>query len=889
MDILQASLGLQELEGQGLVLFAQADALENTGSVQEAHAILHQLVPRQGELLGMARQLASQHPGFDVAPFARDLMNTLFRYADASETLGRADWAEQARQAAAEVAAQVGPEGAWEVASAQAWSALRRGRFTEALALLVEAERIAGGTGDATLCARAALNLADLYQWLGDGSRCLAAVDRARRLVPAPGPGETLSRSDIANILRTRATDPSTLERGQRTIWAALATRMANTAGLAHRLQGDRTQARACFLEARGGMDGSAAVGLDFQLARLDIEESKPGDALAFLEALRTQAERDDNLRPKVAVFLRLEAEALLGQDLEAAAQRIQAALAWLERYPDPDLAWKAHWLHARVLVAQGRSEESLAAYARAAEAVDTLRIAPLGPRLDSCFLRDKVPMYEEAILLAAALGDAPRCLALMDQVKSRALSSALAAGGTAPESGEVQELSRRIDALEYTSGENPGQAQAILAHRHRLLAERQEAIERERAADPRWRLLSVAPAMDLPELQATLASVKASALSLFLAGTTIVAVLFDGTSVAVGAQEMTARTSTALAQFVENVQSTWDQRGYDPATVGLALEDLVPASLAARALAADRLVVSPHGVLHLVPWAGLPHRAGRVLDRVAVSIIPNLCVLPGLAKAGRGRVEGVLLVGDPAYPAALGVAPLAFAKAELEEVGALYADAGLEAGRCVGKRATCAAFRTACDSDRAPGQVLHVACHGDFDPDYPQVAGLLLRDGRMDASEIAAMTLPFQDVVLSACFTGWRAQRVQDIPLHGDDVVGLPGAFLEAGGSAVVVSIPAADDEMARRMMVLYHGNRIEGQEPARALAAAQRTLLREEPELAYTVLGFTAYGAPQVASGRLGRVGIPVLDRILRQTESIQDLGRRHQATMDLVGKIR
>jgi CHAT domain-containing protein len=884
MDILQASLGLQELEGQGLVFFAQADALENAGSVQEAHAILHQLVPRQGELLGMARQLASQHPGFDVAPFARDLMNTLFRYADASETLGRADWAEQARQAAAEAAAQVGAEGVWEVTSAQAWSALRKGRFTEALAFLVEAERIAEGTRDATLGAKAALNLADLYQWLGDDSRCLAAVDRARCLVPVPGPGETLSRSDIANILRTGATDPSILERGQRTIWATLATRMANTAGLAHRLRGDRAQARACFLEAPRGVDGSAAVGLDFQLARLDVEESRPRGALAFLEALRAQAERDDNLRPKVAVFLRLEAEALLGEDPEAAAQRIQAALAWLERYPNPDLAWKVHWLHAKILVTQGHSEKALAAYARAAEAVDALRIAPLGPRLDSCFLRDKVPMYEEAVLLAATLGDAPRCLALMDQVKSRALSSALAAGGTASEGGEVQDLSRRIDALEYTAGENPGQAQAILAHRQWLLAERQEAIERERAADPRWRLLSVAPALDLRELQATLASTKASALSLFLAGTTVVAVLVDATSAVVAAQEMAEKASMALAQFVENVQSTRDSKGYDPAVMGLALEDLVPAGLVALALATDRLVVSPHGVLHLVPWAGLPHRGGRVLDRVAVSIVPNMCVLPGLARAGRGRVAGVLLVGDPAYPATLPVVPLAFAKAELENIGALYADAGLEVGRCVGKGATCAAFRAACDPGRAPGQVLHVACHGDFDPEYPQVAGLLLRDGRMDASEIAAMALPFQDVVLSACFTGWRAQRIQDLTLHGDDVVGLPGAFLEAGGSAVVVSIPAADDEMARRLMVLYHRNRIEGQEPARALAAAQRTLLREEPELAYTVLGFTAYGAPQVAGDQWGRLGIPVLDRILMQTESILALSKQSQATRGL-----
>ena len=80
-----------------------------------------------------------------------------------------------------------------------------------------------------------------------------------------------------------------------------------------------------------------------------------------------------------------------------------------------------------------------------------------------------------------------------------------------------------------------------------------------------------------------------------------------------------------------------------------------------------------------------------------------------------------------------------------------------------------------------ADGAILHVSCHGTLSVEDPLGSGLLLVDGKIDAAELATTALHYEEVVLSACSTGWRPQAAEGIELSGDDVLGLPGAVLEA------------------------------------------------------------------------------------------------------------
>jgi CHAT domain-containing protein len=121
--------------------------------------------------------------------------------------------------------------------------------------------------------------------------------------------------------------------------------------------------------------------------------------------------------------------------------------------------------------------------------------------------------------------------------------------------------------------------------------------------------------------------------------------------------------------------------------------------------------------------------------------------------------------------------------------------------------------------------------------------SGLLLTDGKIDAAEISRCRMKYEEVVLSACASGYRPTAIEGVPLTGDDVVGLPGAFLEAGARAVLVSITKARDDAALHFMTLYHEERARGARPLVALQQTQKELLASGEYPPYVWVGFTAY----------------------------------------------
>jgi CHAT domain-containing protein len=131
------------------------------------------------------------------------------------------------------------------------------------------------------------------------------------------------------------------------------------------------------------------------------------------------------------------------------------------------------------------------------------------------------------------------------------------------------------------------------------------------------------------------------------------------------------------------------------------------------------------------------------------------------------------------------------------------------------------------------------------FETGEPLDCGLLLTDGRLDAAEIVHSRLRYDEVVLSACSTGRRPTAAGDVELTGDDVLGLPGAFLEAGVESVLVSIPPARDDAALRFMLRYHGQRARGDTPLQALHETQMAMLTDSVYEPHLWIGFTVYGS--------------------------------------------
>jgi CHAT domain-containing protein/tetratricopeptide (TPR) repeat protein len=118
-----------------------------------------------------------------------------------------------------------------------------------------------------------------------------------------------------------------------------------------------------------------------------------------------------------------------------------------------------------------------------------------------------------------------------------------------------------------------------------------------------------------------------------------------------------------------------------------------------------------------------------------------------------------------------------------------------------------------------------HFACHGLADLNNPQESGMLLaHDARLMVRDLLDPTMRFERlrlVGLSACRTGLSGTRLPD------EAIGLPSAWLQAGGAAVLASLwPVSDTVTAALMMKFYELHLIDRLIPVEALWLAQRWL---------------------------------------------------------------
>jgi hypothetical protein len=125
-------------------------------------------------------------------------------------------------------------------------------------------------------------------------------------------------------------------------------------------------------------------------------------------------------------------------------------------------------------------------------------------------------------------------------------------------------------------------------------------------------------------------------------------------------------------------------------------------------------------------------------------------------------------------------------------------------------------------------GGVLHVACHGDFNPGTPLLARLMLADRPVFAFEIMLAQLNVDLVVLSACQTAEVQAGL------GGHVQSLASAFLAAGAKAVVASLWPLDDAAGAKCIErLYDALMNRCDSIADSLRAAQHSIQSERDDL--------------------------------------------------------
>jgi CHAT domain-containing protein len=265
----------------------------------------------------------------------------------------------------------------------------------------------------------------------------------------------------------------------------------------------------------------------------------------------------------------------------------------------------------------------------------------------------------------------------------------------------------------------------------------------------------------------------------------------------------------------------------------------------------ADRIIIAPDGILHLLPFEALQDSRGQyLLKSHIISYVPSGTILDTLRRGQRHELapKPLLAVGDVAYEnqggagkrlpsptsvrgriergiadlSGVALSDLPQTREEVEEIGKIV---GPNAVILLAKDATETAFKK---EPLDQFRVFHLAVHGFADTQYPERSALVLGidpksvdDGLLQVREIIRLRLNAELTTLSACDTGVGKLQGQE------GISNLVEAFLVAGSKSVVASLWSADDTSASALMEHFYKRLSEGESIDSALRNAKLDLL--------------------------------------------------------------
>jgi CHAT domain-containing protein len=257
----------------------------------------------------------------------------------------------------------------------------------------------------------------------------------------------------------------------------------------------------------------------------------------------------------------------------------------------------------------------------------------------------------------------------------------------------------------------------------------------------------------------------------------------------------------------------------------------------------AERILISPDGPLHLLPFAAL------VRQREPPSFLAEWKPLPTIAsasvyaeikktrRAAADPMPRLVAFGDPAPATAptgdtdsrsarVALRPLPWSREEVERIAALF---GPGARRHLGASATEAQALSLGKDVR----YVHFATHGLLDARSPLDSALVLApplpgqagdDGLLRAWEVRdRLHLDADLVALSACESGLGREAT------AEGLIGLARAFQHAGARSVLASLWAISDRSTAPLMESFYGRLRSGAPRDRALQEAQMASLRQ------------------------------------------------------------
>ena len=725
----------------------------------------------------------------------------------------------------------------------------RLGQYPQALDYLQQALAIAQEIGDRAGEGIALGNIGQVYENLGRYEQALEYDQRALLILQEVGDraGEGTALSNIGVIYQSLAQDTQALNYYQQAL-AILKEigdqvgeeRTLNNIGAVYRHLGQYEQALDYYQQSlaisqeigdRGGEETTLSnIGFVYHMMEhyqqaLDYYQQ----SLAISQEISDRAGEGRTLNNIGFVYDVLE-------QYPQALEYYQQALAILRELDQR--AWESATLNniGYVYEQQDNYVEAISHYEQAVEVIESIQGEIKIEELKTSFLAEQVGNYQLLIGLLWNEGRFQEAFHYVERARARAFLDQLAGGAIDFRTGTDISLLEREQTLR---NEITALHTQLFTLRNRPINELDteaitavEADLKTREADYTQLLTEIK--LQSPEV-AGLVSVDVASLadiqSLLDANTTLVEYFvtedrvlafiikhnrFETASVDVSREELT-QTITAFRDFAS-------------------LDDPYPASLKQLytwlisplkdKLKTPVIGIIPHGILHYLPFAALTDGERYLGDEYSLFTLPSASVLRFIQEKRKPPVDTILALGNPTTSEP-GLAPLDFAQQEVETITKIFGTQPL-----IGDSATESALR----SQAGNAGIVHLAAHGQYNPDNPLFSVIFLaedqhEDGRLEVHEIYGLDLTKATdlVVLSACQTDVGAVSA------GDEVVGLTRAFLYSGTPTVIASLWNVDDEATRLLMEHFYTHLRAGMGKAQALQQAQSEVRTQYPHPYY------------------------------------------------------
>jgi len=684
---------------------------------------------------------------------------------------------------------------------------LDTGRHSEGLELYEQAVNTYKSAGLQRELADALNELATLHLELGD------LITAHEDLQQALGVAETIGfhRGVLTNLI-----DLGELE-WRRERFSAAADYLKRALALA--TEEDRDLASTCFTQLafnsrdRGDFDRA----LQEALQGLDLAQSLDSP-LRQAEALHAVGELELGNGKPAAALARFEEGGHLVQGLG-----------------EPDIAWRLAYARGRALEALERPEEALDAYKKSVQMIETVRGRLQQERFRAGYIEDKQDVYMDLVRLLVVLEQPGEAFGYAEKLRARSYIDLLgephASGLSEAQRQRENELRQRVRRLRLSleqelepSYEPRRQAVALFAEE---LDEAERAYESflsdfetvEPALAATWTLA-------VPPVAAIQQQLGEDDLLLeFVVGRDEVLIFgLTHDRIVTHTALLSRRDLRAKVELMRELIRRRDSTEWQYPGASLAGFLIEPLAEAGWLRGVRHLYVVPHDSLHYLPFAALPRSEGKSLlvEDYSITHLPAAGSL--VLGTGPATNPGRLLALAPEN------ARLRHTAAEVRSIAEVYPD---DANVLIGPAASEHAFKTLASQYG----VLHLATHNEWNRLNPLLTALELEagdgeDGRLEVHEILDLDLVSPLVTLSGCETALGSGYRGTTPI-GDDFVGLTRAFLHAGSRTVMASLWEVDDRATVEMMTRFYNSMRASHSPALALAATQRSMLRDNPSL--------------------------------------------------------